>query len=347
MHAFSASNGSSADPTRSVLAAQLALLVFSLSITARGEPDASTPPAEDTATSDAATPPAPTATAPAPTAPAPIPDADLKVEAGGGKAVVVQDPTTPVLPDKQPFPERAYQLQWEIDVPLFAIGAALALGREIRSTNGSAPAYCTTTPEGCNEDDLNPIDKPFAGTYDESWSKATDIVLWTMAAAPWPMLWIDNSFLNAVNDITIIYESALTALALSGLATLSASRPRPFVYGTKAPEDVRNSPNGSLSFVSGHTTAAFALSTSTFWTIYRRHGSGTYAWTTLGVGTALASSVGVGRVLAGKHFPTDVVTGAAVGAAVGTLIPALHDTPVLVVPSIDATGAAVGVSLSM
>jgi membrane-associated phospholipid phosphatase len=322
---------------RSVLAAQCAVLLLSLSATARSEPDTTTTTTLAEATAS---------TTPA-EAPAPLPEADLKVESGAGKAVVVQDPTTPVLPDKQPFPERAYQLQWEIDVPLFAIGAALALGRQVRSTNGSAPAYCTTIPEGCNPDDLNPIDKPFAGNYDERWSDATDVALWTMFVAPWPMLWIDNSFLNAVNDITIIYESALTALALSGLATLSASRPRPFVYGTKAPEDVRTSPNGALSFVSGHTTLAFALSTSTFWTIYRRHGSGPYAWTTLGVGTAVASFVGVGRVAAGKHFPTDVLTGAAVGGAVGTLIPALHDTPVLVVPSIDATGAGVDVSLSL
>jgi membrane-associated phospholipid phosphatase len=136
-------------------------------------------------------------------------------------------------------------------------------------------------------------------------------------------------------------------MAISGLATLSASRARPFVYGTKAPEDVRTSPNGALSFVSGHTTMAFALSTSTFWTIYRRHGAGAYAWSTLAIGTALASSVAVGRVLAGKHFPTDVLTGAAVGASVGTLIPALHDAPVLVVPTVNTTGAGLDVSLRL
>jgi len=271
----------------------------------------------------------------------------LKVEQGKDHAVVVEDPTTPVLPDKDTFPKRAYQLQWEIDVPLFAIGAALAMGREIRSTNSSAPAYCTTIPEGCDEDDLNFLDKPFAGNYDENWSKATDWILRGLFVAPLPMLWIDNTFLNMLNDVTIIYESGLTALALSGLATMSAQRARPFVYGTNAPEEVRTSPNGALSFVSGHTTMAFALSTSTFWTIYRRHGPGVYAWTTLAVGTTAASMVAVGRVLAGKHFPTDVITGAAVGASVGTLMPALHDAPVVVVPTVDKAGAGLLLSASL
>lgn len=333
MPVFSASSGSSVSPMRFGIAIRTVWLLLAPSAAAWGAPETETPSVE---------------VEPAAAAQAAASDVgSLKVEEGAGKSVVVEDPTTPVIPDKQLIPQRAYQLQWEIDVPLFAIGGALALGREIRSTNSSAPAYCTTIPEGCDENDLNAIDRPFAGTYDERWSDATDVVMLVLASAPWPMLWYDNTLLNTLNDVTIIYESALTAAALSGLATLSAARARPFVYGTKAPEDVRTSPNGALSFVSGHTTMAFALSTSTFWTIYRRHGSGAYAWTTLGVGTVLASAVGVGRVLAGKHFPTDVVTGAAVGASVGTLMPALHDAPVLVVPNVAATGAGLEVAITL
>lgn len=347
MPVFSASNGSSTSHGRLAGALGAASVLLCTSAAAQAEPVATPPPPEvSEATAEAqASPEVREAAAEAQASPSDV--GTLKVEKADGEAVVTEDPTTPVIPDKTRFPKRAYQLQWEIDVPLFAIGGALALGREIRSTNSSAPAYCTTVPDGCNEDDLNPIDKPFAGTYDPRWSKATDVAVLLLAAAPWPMLWYDNTLLNTLNDITIIYESALTAMALSGLATLSAQRARPFVYGTTAPEEVRTSPNGALSFVSGHTTMAFALSTSTFWTIYRRHGSGTYAWTTLGIGTALASFVAVGRVAAGKHFPTDVLTGAAVGASVGTLIPALHDAPVLVVPTVNATGAGLDVSLTL
>ncbi|HEU5075488.1 MAG TPA: phosphatase PAP2 family protein [Polyangiaceae bacterium] len=364
MPAFSASSGSSVSQARfGVAITALSLLLTSTRVWAAPETAApgaavdSAPAAEAAASAgtsanveegDGKAVAFADATTPAPAAQAAASDGgSLKVEEGDGKAVVVADPTTPVIPDKEPIPHRAYQLQWEIDVPLFAIGAALALGREVRSTNSSAPAYCTTIPEGCDENDLNAIDKPFAGTYDPRWSDATDIVMAVLASAPWPMLWYNNNLLNTLNDVTIIYESALTAAALSGLATLSAQRARPFVYGTKAPEDVRTSPNGALSFVSGHTTMAFALSTSTFWTIYRRHGSGAYAWTTLGVGTALATSVAVGRVAAGKHFPTDVITGAAVGAAVGTLMPALHDAPVLVVPNVTTTGAGLDVTMKL
>lgn len=261
---------------------------------------------------------------------------ETRVEPGSKATVIVQDPLTPVIPETEALPRRAYQLHWELDVSLFAMGAALSLGREIRATNSSAPAYCTTVAEGCDRSDLNGLDRPFAGRYDENWSDVTDYAVWSLLAAPWPMLWANNTLANTVNDLVVIYESALTAVALSSLATLSASRARPFVYGTKAPQSVRNSPNGALSFVSGHTTLAFSLSTSTIWTVYRRHGSASpFTWVSFGVCTAVATLVGAGRVMAGKHFPTDVITGAAVGSAVGTLIPSLHGRPVAVIPNAD------------
>jgi membrane-associated phospholipid phosphatase len=39
---------------------------------------------------------------------------------------------------------------------------------------------------------------------------------------------------------------------------------------------------------------------------------------------AVAAGVGVLRVVAGKHYPTDVLAGAAAGALIGWAVPALH-----------------------
>ena len=44
-------------------------------------------------------------------------------------------------------------------------------------------------------------------------------------------------------------------------------------------------------------------------------------------GLGLTRFVAAERIRAGKHFPTDVLTGAAVGAAVGSLLPHLHHAP--------------------
>ena len=159
------------------------------------------------------------------------------------------------------------------------------------------------------------------------------------------MLWANNSLPNAANDVFVIYESALLAFAISTLATASVSRARPLVYGSKAPESERIDPDAALSFASGHSTLAFALATSTFWTIHRRHGpSSAYSWVALACGSVLATAVASARVAAGEHFPSDVAAGAALGAATGTLVPALHGRPIVVLPR--AEHANIGFSIS-
>ncbi|MCA9597305.1 MAG: phosphatase PAP2 family protein [Myxococcales bacterium] len=253
-------------------------------------------------------------------------------------------PLTPVVPEPEAPPKRAYQLYWQLDVPLLVSAGVLSLGRSFRTAKGSAPAYCTTTPEGCDKSDLAAWDRPYAGTYEPRWNTVSDLGAGVLLVAPIPLLSADEGFLSALNDSVVVYESTVTAVALSALATLSTSRARPFVYGTSAPESVRKSPDGALSFISGHTTASFALSTSLFWTVERRHHGSAYTWAVFGVGTAVATTVGISRVKAGKHFPSDVVAGALVGASIGTLIPALHDTPVRVTPEVDKERASLSLS---
>ena len=73
--------------------------------------------------------------------------------------------------------------------------------------------------------------------------------------------------------------------------------------------------------------------------------SSPYIW----AGSLLAAAaVGVMRIESGEHFPTDVIAGAAVGSAIGYLIPRVHRvdtgrfslTPVL-------RGSEVGIALEM
>ena len=58
-----------------------------------------------------------------------------------------------------------------------------------------------------------------------------------------------------------------------------------------------------------------------------------------GLGLAGSSFVAVSRVVAGDHFPTDVIAGAGVGASFGVLLPALHTRRVHLVPIAGGIGA--------
>lgn len=73
---------------------------------------------------------------------------------------------------------------------------------------------------------------------------------------------------------------------------------------------------GASSFPSGHTTTSFAIAAFLAWCLASRGKDAR----TLGTGLFLwAALVGVARMYVGVHFPSDIIAGAALGIAGGTL----------------------------
>jgi membrane-associated phospholipid phosphatase len=236
-------------------------------------------------------------------------------------------------PTKSPKPARpAYQLYFEVDGPLLTIAAVFGIGRSIRG--GLAPAYCapvqgsiTEQSAQCDPATLNWLDRHVAGRYHPGWSTWSDIGVYSLHALAAAGILIDDGLRAGLNDLVVVAEATLMASAASGISTASTGRPRPYMYGTEAPLAVRESGDGGLSYFSGHASTAFAVSTATFVTLHRLHPDDRWPWLVLAGGSVAAGFVGATRVLAGQHFPTDVLAGAAVGAAFGLLVPALHKAP--------------------
>jgi membrane-associated phospholipid phosphatase len=78
------------------------------------------------------------------------------------------------------------------------------------------------------------------------------------------------------------------------------------------------------SFFSGHASAAFALATLLSTVYADVHGPSSTSDALWAASLSAAALTGFARVKAGMHYPSDVLVGAAVGAAVGRLVPALH-----------------------
>jgi membrane-associated phospholipid phosphatase len=232
----------------------------------------------------------------------------------------------PLVPSPRNPLHPAFQLYTEIDLPILGLGAVVAAARLVRVQ----PAYCA--PLCTDRGTLNALDRSTAGYWSPAWQGASTYVLVAMGAGSLTMLFLEEGFWPGLNDAAVVAESALAGFAVSSILTLTAGRPRPFLYGDKAPLSARNGADAGLSFVSGHAVAAFAIATSSFVAMGRLRPGTKAAWIVLGVGGALGTFVATARVMGGMHFITDAVGGAVVGASVGLLIPSLHGSPVAIVP---------------
>jgi membrane-associated phospholipid phosphatase len=184
-------------------------------------------------------------------------------------------------------------------------------------------------PARLRRSDLHPLDRWAAGNWSPAAARASDYVILPLLAAPLALAAFDAR--AAGSGWTPVLEEALVlgeALAFSSALNLSVRslriHPRPFLYGGGAPESETRKGEASGSYYSGHASAAFLAATYLAYTYPRRHPEFKgRAWLWSG-GLGAAAAVAGLRVAAGKHFPSDVATGAAAGALFGWLVPRLH-----------------------
>jgi membrane-associated phospholipid phosphatase len=113
------------------------------------------------------------------------------------------------------------------------------------------------------------------------------------------------------------------AFAVNALVTetlkVAVRRPRPYTGGvalTVLDDD--------LSFPSGHTSYTAAATFAAARTIELSGGRPAECVAAYASATAITATVATMRVAAGKHYPSDVLAGAFLGAAAGFVVPSAH-----------------------
>lgn len=243
---------------------------------------------------------------------------------------------TPIVPNPGEPTRPAFQLYAEIDLPVLTVGLVFVSVRFVRTQK----AFCAPL---CDKADLNALDRATAGFWSPNWLLASNVGLIATGAGVVAMLADDEGALNALNDTLVIAESAMSATAVASVMTIAAGRPRPFLYGDKAPLSDRNGSDAGNSFLSSHAAVSFAIATSTYVAMHRLHPHSQLPYAVLGLGLGAASFVATSRVFAGQHFITDAVGGALVGSSVGVLISSLHGSPVAIVPVVGEHQRGVGI----
>ena len=106
-----------------------------------------------------------------------------------------------------------------------------------------------------------------------------------------------------LKEAIYIGTSVIEALGLTYGLKYAIDRQRPY---EKYPDKIHPiEPEDSPSFPSGHTTAAFSLATSLSITYPK--------WYVIAPSAVWACGVGLARINQGVHYPSDVLTGAAIG----------------------------------
>lgn len=223
-------------------------------------------------------------------------------------------------------PQPAFRLALNVDLPIILIGGGLASSFFLKD-EAEAPRCAPL----CDRANINAFDRGAAGWYDPTWGRVGDIATAsTLLFGPVLLLFVEG-LENGANDALVVMESALSASALQVITSYAITRPRPRVYGEKAPVADRDDANASRSFFSGHMANVVAATVATSVAFQRIDEPG-WAWATLAIGGVGSAAVGAGRIGAGSHFPSDVLIGLAVGVGLGIAVPALHDSPVRVAP---------------
>ncbi len=194
----------------------------------------------------------------------------------------------------------------------FTVGSALLVWGvpEIFGWHNGAPSCAP-----CDPADLPFFDRWAVSEPDAVAARGSDVARAAVALVSWFDLAGEGRVGRA--GIVASVESLLWAEAFTHMAKGAIGRKRPVLYTELAP-DVAHVKNNQRSMPSGHTSAAFALATS-YWLTRSNLTEDDKPWLRW-VLMAGATGVGVLRVTASKHHPSDILIGAGVGVASAIVI---------------------------
>ena len=222
------------------------------------------------------------------------------------------------------FAQSPYKLTWGKEAAIFGAGLATGVPALIfMFENDKIPDSEILSLDKSN---INSFDRFATNYYSENLSNVSDVLLWTSAVAPALLLLSPDVRSGWFETGTMYAETVVLAAALPHLVKGLVTRYRPFTYNPDAPLTAKTNADAGRSFFSGHSTLAFASAVflaKVYSDYYPSSKYRSYVWTG---SLLLAATVGSLRIFSGMHFPTDVLTGAVVGSALGWLIPELHKT---------------------
>jgi membrane-associated phospholipid phosphatase len=178
---------------------------------------------------------------------------------------------------------------------------------------------------------LLPVDRRLEGRSSSSAARTSDILATVDVVMPLGLLLGQSGMNEAYGKRALLYgETVALSLLANGVTKYLVARPRPYVYSDDPRvQDYaqREGKDSHLSFYSGHASTTFAASVAGAYLFAQNTTDKRARAAVWGFELALAGATANLRTRAGKHFYSDVLIGALVGAAIGFAVPRLHGGP--------------------
>jgi hypothetical protein len=174
---------------------------------------------------------------------------------------------------------------------------------------------------------LLPLDDGLLGQVSGSAAQLSDVLAAVEVTTPLA-LFLSAGLEDDTARRSLIYGETLgLSLLANNVVKYIVRRPRPYVYSDDPRVQVYARAEGAdshLSFYSGHASTTFAAAVAGSYLFAQRstdENARAFVW---GFTLATASATATLRTRAGKHFYSDVIVGAVIGAAFGLGVPYLH-----------------------
>jgi membrane-associated phospholipid phosphatase len=217
-----------------------------------------------------------------------------------------------------------YQLRTGREIAIFGIGAAtgvsaLVLEKQLNPlTSADINALDRST--------INSFDRGATYRFSHTADQLSDVTLAGNVALIGALTLGTPTMRQEVKTIGVMFlETALLANGVQRSVKNIVQRTRPYAYNPDAPLADKLDRETRQSFFSGHATNAFAAAVFTGTTFSHYFPTSRYRPLVWVGSLGLASATAVLRYEGGKHFPTDLIAGAAFGSLVGWGIPKLHE----------------------
>ena len=204
---------------------------------------------------------------------------------------------------------------WPDAVAIGAGGALALLPIALHLPAGTAP--CAP----CDPSTLSGLDRLGVHRPDPTADRASTLLLLGVGGtAALGSVWGEDRP-RAISNAVVFVDAITWAATADQWLKVTVHRSRPILYTSAAPA-AANTRDNRESFPSGHAELAFAAATA-YAMIAHRRGLPHATRNAVLLYTA-ATVVGILRVAAAKHFPTDVLGGALLGSAVSWTVVKLH-----------------------